>query len=155
MPDHVANRAKEKRGLGFLSKVVPGIYRPNAAQKTRILQLLGVSQKFKQAFDAIRLHVPAFSDIASAQDFDLIETKTTDKYLPSLPEGFFFGFTENEEMLLRVLEGKYFLCLISLHKDSIGYRFVSWQELRPLIQTKRIQYQVNLVTRKAKAAGVP
>src|SRR5256885_1956562 len=78
------------------------------------------------------------------KDFDLLEMKSTDKYLPSLPEGFFFGLTENEEMLLKVLEGKYFLCFVSLHKDSRSFVLVGWKELRTRIQNRRIQYQINL-----------
>ncbi len=154
MPDHAANRGREKRGFEALAKSIPGFYRPNSEEKDRILELLGVSRSFKQAFDAIRLYVPKFSDIRSAKDFDLLETKTTDKCLPKLPHGFFFGMTENEEMLLRVLEGKYFLCLVSLHKDSAPYCLVGWRELKELVQTKRIQYQINLRTpTKSAAAG--
>lgn len=153
MPDHVANRGREKRGLEILAKSIPGFYRPNSAEKDRLLELLGVSRSFKQAFDAIRLHVPKFYDVRSAKDFDLIETKTTDKCLPKLPQGFFFGMTENEEMLLRVLEGKYFLCLVSLHKDSAPHCLVSWKELKALSQTKRIQYQINIRTPTTSAAA--
>lgn len=144
MPDHAANRRREKRGLEFLAEAIPGFYVPTSAEKDKLLELLGISRSFKQTFDAIRLAVRKFSDVQSAKDFDLIEIKTTDKYLPNLPEGFFFGLTENEEMLLKVFEGKYFLCLVSLHEDSPSHGLVSWKELKQLIQNKRIQYQINL-----------
>ena len=152
MPDHAANRRSEKRGLQFLASAIPGFYIPSSAEKDRLLELLGVSRSFKQAFDAIRLTVPKFAEVLSARDFDLIEIKTTDKFLPNLPEGFFFGLTENEEMLLRVLEGKYFLCFVSLHKGSLRHCLVSWKELRQLIQNKRIQYQINLRAHQSKAS---
>lgn len=144
MPDHAANRCREKRGFQFLASAIPGFYIPTVTEKDRLLELLGVSRSFKQTFDAIRMVVPGFSDVHSAKDFDLIEIKTTDQCLPNPPEVFFFGLTENEEMLLRVLEGKYFLCFVSLHKDSARHCLVSWKELRQLIQNKRIQYQINL-----------
>jgi hypothetical protein len=152
MPDHAANRRREKRGFQFLASEIPGFYVPTSAEKDRLLELLGISRSFKQTFDAIRLAVPKFSDVHSAKDFDLIEIKTTDKHLPNLPEGFFFGLTENEEMLLRVLEGKYFLCFVSLHKDSPRHCLVSWKELKQLIQNKRIQYQINLRTHQSKGS---
>src|SRR6266404_2228607 len=118
MPDHVANQGRQKAGLELLKTSMPGFYVPVGKEKEQLLELLGVSKSFKQTFDAICMHVPSFADIRSAKDFDLLEMKSTGEYLPSLPEGFFFGLTENEEMLLKVLEGKYFLCFVSLHKDS-------------------------------------
>jgi hypothetical protein len=144
MPDHVSNRKREKRGFEFLAKEVPGFYVPTSGEKDKLLQILGISGGFKQTFDAIRLAVPKFADIQGAKDFDLIELKVTDECLPDLPHGFFFGMTENEEMLLKVFEGKYFLCLVCLNEESPGYRLVSWKELQPLVKNKRIQYQINL-----------
>lgn len=144
MPDHVANRKREKRGFDLLARTIPGFYVPTSTEKDNLLRILGISSRFKQTFDAIRLHVATYSDIKSAKDFDLIEVKTTDKCLPDLPRGFFFGLTDNEEMLLKVFEAKYFLCLVSLHEKSPGHTLLSWQDLQPLVQNKRIQYQINL-----------
>ena len=144
MPDHAANRKREKRGFDVLAKSIPGFYVPSSAEKDSLLRILGISPRFKQTFDAIRLYVPAFSQVMSAKDFDLIEVKTTDKCLPDLPRGFFFGLNENEEMLLKVFEGKYFLCLVCLHERAPGHALLSWQELQSLVQHKRIQFQINL-----------
>ncbi len=152
MPDHVANRKVEKRGFELLTRELPGFYAPTSEEKERLLALLGISPRFKQTFDAIRLTVPKFSDVKSAKDFDLIELKTTDECLPDLPHGFFFGMTENEEMLLKVFEGKYFLCLVCLNERSLGYELVSWKGLQGLVKNKRIQYQINLKTRANAAA---
>lgn len=144
MPDHVANRRREKRGFDFLAKAIPGFYVPTSAEKDKLLEILGISRSFKQTFDAVRLAVPQFTSVKSAKDFDLIELKTTDECLPDLPHGFFFGMTENEEMLLKVFEGKYFLCFVCLHEKTPGHYLVSWKDLQRLIQNKRIQYQINL-----------
>jgi hypothetical protein len=152
MPDHIANRKREKRGFEFLVRHLPGFYAPTSEEKDRLLGLLGISPRFKQMFDAIRLLVPTFSDVKSATDFDLIELKTTDECLPDLPHGFFFGMTENEEMLLKVFEGKYFLCFVCLNEQTPGHRLISWMELRQLIQNKRVQYQINLRARSNAAS---
>lgn len=152
LPDHSANYARQKRGYEYLVKAIEGFYVPSTKEKDQVLKLLGVSPRFKQAFDALRLHVRSFADIRSAQDFDLLEIKTTDACLPALPAGFFFGMTENEEMLLKVLEGKYFLCLVCLNKKSPGHHLAGWKELKGLIQNKRVQYQINLTGAKAKSA---
>lgn len=146
MTDHPANRRREKRGFDQLASEIPGFYVPTAKEKDRLLELMGISRRFKQTFDAIRLLVPRFQDVHSARDFDLLELKTTDKHLPRLPEGFFFGMTENEEMLLKVFEGKYFLCLVSVHPDSQTHCLLSWPQLKRLLQNKRIQYQINLLS---------
>ena len=152
MPDHAANRNRQDKGLQLLKEQMPGFYVPDKVERQQLLELLGISKRFQQTFDGIRLHVPIMADIKSAKDFDLLEIKSTDKCLPSLPEGFFFGLTENEEMLLKVFDGKYFLCLVSLHPSSAKFTLLGWNELQRLIQHKRVQYQINL-SGKTAAAG--
>lgn len=153
MADHNANYGRQDRGIELLRKELKGFHIPNPQEKVFLLDLLGVSKSFKQTFDAVRLKVPTIADVKSAHDFDLLELKTTDKCLPNLPQGFFFGLTENEEMLLKVLNGKYLLCFVSLHPDSEGFCLTNWDELQKLIQTKRVQYQINLVTSSKRAKG--
>jgi hypothetical protein len=152
LPNHEANYDRQDRGFELLRKELPGFYAPTAAEKKRILEILGISQRFKATFDAIRLKVPSFAEVQNARDFDLLELKVTDKFLPNLPQGFFFGMTDNEEMLLKVFEGKYFLCLVCMNTKSRGYALVDWSQLRELTQNKRVQYQINL-TSKAKSAS--
>lgn len=144
MPDHASNRKTEKEALKLLVEEEHGFYVPTREERKHLLKLLGVSQRFAQTFDAVRLHVKSIDKVKVAADFDLIETKTTKAFLPNLPKGFFFGMTENEEMLLKVLEDKYFLCFVSLHPDSRSHALVGWNELKKLTRNKRIQYQINL-----------
>ena len=153
MPDHVANQKREKRGFDLLAKKIQGFYVPTSAEKESLLRILGISSRFRQTFDAIRLNVANYSEVKSAQDFDLIELKVTDECLPDLPHGFFFGLTDNEEMLLKVFEGKYFLCLVCLHEKTKDYRLLSWNDLQKLIQNKRIQYQINLRSKPKSSAA--
>lgn len=143
MIDHQSNLNTEEQAHRFLAEAMPGFYVPSLEQKRDLLAILGVSRRFTRAFDGIRVHKPSFADIRTAADFDLLEIKTTAKHLPGFPKGFFFGMTENEEMLLKVLENKYFLCFVSLHSSSTMFTVVGWAELKRLIRTKRIQYQVN------------
>lgn len=146
MPDHKANADRQHRGAALLKDQLPGFYVPTAAQKKRVLEILGISSRFKQTFDALRLNVPTFADVQNAKDFDLLEIKTTDKCLPNLPQGFFFGMTENEEMLLKVFENKFFLCLVCVHPQSTGHKLLGWDDLKRLIHNKRVQYQINLAS---------
>jgi hypothetical protein len=153
MPNHEANYDRQDRGFEMLKKELPGFYAPTPAEKKKILEILGISQRFKATFDAIRLKVASFADVQNARDFDLLELKVTDKCLPNLPQGFFFGMTENEEMLLKVFEGKYFLCLVCMNAKSRGYALVDWSQLKDLTQNKRVQYQINLTSKALKSAS--
>lgn len=152
MPDHKANKAKQLQGLQLLKKEMPGFYVPTKDEKKKLLQIMGISKRFINTFDAVRLNVLTFTMVENAKDFDLLEIKNSDKYLPTLPQGFFFGLTENEEMLLKVFEDKYFLCLVCLNPKSPGVKLVGWTALKALIQNKRIQYQINLHS-KVKAVA--
>ena len=152
-PDHAKNKAKQIKGLELLKTKMPGFYVPTTDEKKKVLQILGISKRFIATFDAIRLNVESFSKVENAKDFDLLEIKNSDAYLPNLPHGFFFGLTENEEMLLKVFEDKYFLCLVCHDPRSLGVSLVGWTELRDLIQNKRIQYQINLKSKKITAVA--
>jgi hypothetical protein len=153
MPDHVASTALQRAALALLNDELPGFYVPNKTEKKKLLELMGISKRFAQTFDGIRMHVDNFDEIQSAKDFDLLELKATNKCLPNMPQGFFFGMTENEEMLLKVFDGKYFLCLVCVHPKSPGFRLVDWDQLKTLTQNKRVQYQINLKS-KASASGI-
>lgn len=151
MPDHDKNKAKQLQGRELLEKDMPGFYVPTKDEKKKVLQILGISKRFIATFDALKLNVTSFAKVENAKDFDLLEIKNSGKYLPNLPHGFFFGLTENEEMLLKVFEDKYFLCFVCLDKRSPGVYLVGWTELKSLTQNKRVQYQINLKSKVAKA----
>jgi hypothetical protein len=153
VPDHKENASKQLKGLALLREKMPGFYVPSLVEKKKLLKLMGISARFISTFDGIRLNVDSFAKVESTKDFDLIEIKNTAECLPALPHGFFFGMTENEEMLLKVFEDKYFLCLVCLNEKSRGFHLLGWTELNELTRNKRIQYQINLHP-KAKTALV-
>ena len=74
----------------------------------------------------------------------LVELKTTRKYLPENPKGFFFGATQNEFDFGERLGDKYRFCFVCLHPDSRSHAMLSVPELEAIMRTKRIQYQINL-----------
>src|SRR5436305_2419718 len=154
MPLHATNTVSQSAALAVLNEQLPGFYVPTKTEKRKLLELMGISKRFAQTFDGILLHVASFAEIQSAKDFDLLEMKATNKCLPNMPQGFFFGMTENEEMLLKVFEGKYFLCLVCVHPKSRGYKLVGWDELKSLTQNKRVQYQINLKSRSKVPSAV-
>jgi hypothetical protein len=127
MPDHDANYKRQGSSLEYLRNALPGFYVPTGAEKLEVLSLLGVSKGFKQTFDALRLHVASFADVRSAKDFDLLEIKATDKFLPSLPNGFFFGMTENERNAAEGFRGQVFP-LFGVAQPEIAQLQVGWVE---------------------------
>jgi hypothetical protein len=143
-PDHVQNKKTEKLGLLYLQSKETGIVLPNLQERKHLLKLIGVSDKFKRTFDAVKLKVASIDAVTNGADFELIEVKVTDKHLPSFPAGFFFGMTENEEMLLKVLEPNFKLCLVSLAPPEPSHRLLTYTDLQQLFRNKRIQYQINL-----------
>ena len=144
MPNHEQNLETETDGLAFIVQHEKGIFVPDKDQRLWLLDIMGVSKKFVRTFDAIRLKVASFEKIKNARDFELIEVKVTGKKLPKFPEGFFFGMTENEEMLMKVLEPNFQLCLVSLHAEGGEYKMLTHAGLAKLVRNKRIQYQINL-----------
>lgn len=143
-PDHEQNLETEHEGVAFIRSKEKSIYVPDKDQRLWLLDIMGVSKKFVRTFDAIKLKVSSFEKIRNARDFELIEVKVTAKHLPKFPQGFFFGMTENEEMLMKVLEPNFQICLVSLHAKGGDYKMLTHTGLAKLVRNKRIQYQINL-----------
>ena len=143
-PDHEKNYDTEDAGLVYLAAHEKGIYVPTKDERQDILKLFGISKKFGQTFDCVRLRVKKFKDVKSTADLELIEVKVTQKNLTKFPAGFFFGMTENEDMLLKVLDPNFKLCLVSLFPGAEAHKMFTYAELGAAVRNKRIQYQINL-----------
>ena len=143
-PNHEKNSDTEDAGLLYLKAKEKGIHIPSKEERQQILAFFGISKKFGQTFDAVRLRVKKFKDVKVATDMELIEVKVTQKHLKNFPAGFFFGMTENEEMLLKVFEPNFKLCLVSLFPGAEAHRMFTYKELETSVRNKRIQYQINL-----------
>ena len=138
----------EESAFAVLSNLLPGFYVPDREQKRQVRDQLNISHHLRCAFDALLLKVASFGNITSPSDFVLVEIKVTRKYLPDLhkdPAGFFFGMTENEEMLLKVFGANAVLCLCSINPQSEGYFLADWDTFQGLNMNKRIQYQINIM----------
>jgi hypothetical protein len=141
-------------GGSFQTEWVAGFHRnrwqPWTGIHTRkeLLEIFNLPKSFSRAFDLI--HVPQQHDgtnvinLDSKNDITFVELKTTKKSLPNNPKGFFFGATENEFNLAKILGDQYLFCFVSLHPDTKSYSYKSLSELDSLIKNKRVQYQINL-----------
>jgi hypothetical protein len=146
----LSNNVTEKEGVNYLIENYTGFFKIDLATKKELLDLLKIEHRFLQAFDLI--YVPEMvGKIADAgfiqtylEDIILVELKTTKKYLPENPKGFFFGATENEFNFGKILGSRFRFCFVSLNEKGSSYVFLTLEELEERIKNRRIQYQINL-----------
>ena len=146
----VSNNVTEKEGVNFLLENYTGFFKIDLHTKKELLDLLNVEHRFLQSFDLIYVPemVGKISDTGFVQtyleDILLIELKTTKKYLPDNPKGFFFGATENEFNFGKILGSRFRFCFVSLNERGSSYALLTLDELEGRIKNRRIQYQINL-----------
>jgi hypothetical protein len=146
----LSNNVTEKEGVNYLIENYTGFFKIDLVTKKELLDLLNIEHRFLQAFDLI--YVPEMvGKIADAgfiqtylEDIILVELKTTKKYLPENPKGFFFGATENEFNFGKILGSRFRFCFVSLNEKGSSYAFLTLGELEERIKNRRIQYQINL-----------
>lgn len=146
----ISNNLTEKEGINYLLQNHTGFFLIDRTTKKELLDILELSHKFLQAFDLI--YIPEYKGSVVHEGFIetnlksiiLVELKTTKKYLPLNPKGFFFGATQNEFEFGELLGDKFRFCFVSLNEKSPSYSLVSVPELEKIIRNKRIQFQINL-----------
>ena len=105
----LSNNVTEKEGVNYLIRNHTGFFKVDLTMKKELLNLLKINHKFLQAFDLIYIYDMVGKTIT--EDIILVELKTTKKYLPENPKGFFFGATENEFNFGNILGDKFRFCL--------------------------------------------
>jgi len=146
----LSNNVTEKEGVNYLIENYTGFFKVDLTTKKELLNLLNIEHRFLQAFDLI--YVPEMvgkvvdSDFIQTylEDIILVELKTTKKYLPEYPKGFFIGATENEFNFGKILGYRFRFCFVSLNEKGSSYAFLTLEELEDRIKNRRIQYQINL-----------
>lgn len=112
------------------------------------MEMLGLPKSFSRAFDLIqvpgRINKEEEITLDNAKSIRLIELKTTEKYLPNAPKGFFFGATQNEFDLAELLGDRFAFCFVRLNERSKGFDLLTLSEVNKLKVTDRIQHQINL-----------
>jgi hypothetical protein len=146
----LSNNITEKDGIKHLIETSQGFFQVDKTSKKTILTLLNMESKYSRAFDLI--YIPNLDGVSindnhiktHIENLVLIELKTTKKFLPENPKGFFFGVTENELEFAKKLGNKFRFCFVSLHANSKSFVLLSLEELENIIRNKRIQFQINL-----------
>ncbi|MCO5231617.1 MAG: hypothetical protein M9958_10740 [Chitinophagales bacterium] len=146
----LSNNVTEKEGVNYLIENFTGFFKIDLLTKKQLLDLLEIEHRYLQAFDMIYIPNLIGVEISSEsietylEDIILIELKTTKKYLPENPKGFFFGATENEFTFGNILGEKFRFCFVSLHEKGSSFALHTIDELEARIKNQRIQYQINL-----------
>ncbi len=146
----LSNNVTEKEGVNFLIENYTGFFKIDLATKKQLLDMLNIEHRFLQSFDLV--YIPDLVGIeidteflqTYLEDIILVELKTTKKYLPENPKGFFFGATENEFNFGKILGSKFRFCFVSLNEKGSSYSLQTLEELEARIKNRRIQYQINL-----------
>lgn len=146
----LSNNVTEKEGVNYLIENYTGFFKIDLATKKELLDLLKIDHRYLQAFDLIYIPDMVGKEVNSdflqtyLEDIILVELKTTKKYLPENPKGFFFGATENEFNFGKKLGDRFRFCFVSLNEKGSSYSLQTLAELEARIKNRRIQYQINL-----------
>ena len=91
----LSNNVTEKECVNYLITNHTGFFKIDLTMKKELLNLIKIDHKFLQAFDLIYIPDMLGKIITedflqtSLEDIILVELKTTKKYLPENPKGFF------------------------------------------------------------------
>jgi hypothetical protein len=118
--------------------------------KKELLDRVDIPYNYLQSFDMV--YIPKLKGIKFEKKYIethldeilFIELKTTKKYLPENPKGFFFGATENEFNFGKLLGDRFRFCFVCLNEKSLSYSMLTIEELEKIIRNKRVQFQINL-----------
>lgn len=164
------NRVTEKDGLKVLLADAKGRFQaPDTVTKKELLRHLGLGEDTAnygaQSFDAVYSDEPlpplTRENVAGYADrLHIVEMKTTRKPIPdSSLAGFFFGATDREYKLAQKLGDRFRFAFVVLNdSNALGRPFavlLTHDELEARTQNKRVQFQVNLKSRKAGAKPSP
>ena len=145
----IDNNQSEKEAIQYLIDSDKNFINPDKESRKAIMEFMGIEKRFSRAFDLVL--IPGHSNLEnviklkSSNDITLVELKTTKKKLPNNPKGFFFGATQNEFDLAESFKDQFRFCFVSLHPETKSYKLLSLDELNEIIQSKRIQHQINII----------
>lgn len=146
----LSNNVTEKEGIIYLIEEQTGFFKIDKEMKKELLDRVNIPHNFLQSFDMV--YIPKLKGIQFKKDYIethldeilFVELKTTKKYLPDNPKGFFFGATENEFNFGKLLGDRFRFCFVCLNEKSPSYSLLTLEELEKIIRNRRIQYQINL-----------
>ena len=141
------NNLTEKEGIDYVLSKDALLRNPTKESRKELLNLLDIPKSFSRAFDLILLppnkNCTSEVTVESKKEITLVELKTTKKKLATSPNGFFFGATENEFELARMMGDQFLFCFVCLHPESLSYKYMNLSEVEEMTKTKRVQYQIN------------
>ena len=146
----LSNNVTEKQGINYLVEEQTGFFKIDKDMKKKLLDRVNIPYSFLQSFDMV--YIPKLKGVHFEKNYIethlgeilFVELKTTKKFLPDNPKGFFFGATENEFNFGKLLGDRFRFCFVCLNEKSPSYSMLTIEELEKIIRTKRIQYQINL-----------
>ena len=144
------NFVTEKQGINYLIEEQTGFFLIDKETKRVLLDKMNISHSYLRSFDMV--FIPRMKGVEFKEEYIethldeliFVELKTTKKYLPESPKGFFFGATEKEFNFGKLVGDKFKFCLVCLNPESPSHTMLTIDELDKIVKIKRIQYQINL-----------
>jgi len=141
----IENNKSDKASVNYLLQNYSELRVANRVLKEKVMEIFGIDQKYKLAFDMVRI-----KGLKRGEDeikvgkkaITLIKLKTTARYLPESPKG--FVFVAGDDMRLAKRLKNFEFCFVCLNRQSRQATFVNLDELNQLIKNKRIKYEINL-----------
>jgi len=148
----LSNNATEKEAQEYLLESNPNYIFPDLDGRKAVVDILNLDKRYRRSFDLLIIEGHTNKGhpihINNKRKITLLEIKSTKKRLPNNPYGFFFGATQNEFDLAQQLGDQYKFCFVCLHPETKSYVIRTLSDLEKIIQNKRVQYQINLQTKK-------
>ena len=105
----LSNNVTEKEGVNYLIENYTGFFKIDFATKKELVDLLKIEHRFLQAFNLIYVPEMVGKEVNTnflqtyLEDIILVELKTTKKYLPENPKGFFLEQLKMNLILVKYL----------------------------------------------------
>lgn len=146
----LSNFVTEKQGVSYLIEKQTGFFLIDKETKRVLLDKLNISHSYLRSFDMV--YIPRMEGVEFKEEYIethldelvFVELKTTKKFLPENPTGFFFGATEKEFNFGKLVGERFRFCFVCLNEKSLSYKMLTLEELDKIVKIKRIQYQINL-----------
>lgn len=144
------NMRTENKAIEYLRNL--HFYSCTLKQKKKILELLGIDQKYKNSFDMVKFKPDQYFDETSlineslVKRMTLVEVKSSSRNLAKNLEGYYFSLQEREEELARNEKVKmiFVFVVIPRNGNETFYQIRTFKQIMENVKSVRIQKNITL-----------
>jgi len=142
----------EKQAIEYLRKL--NFYSCTLIQKKKILELLGIDQKYKNSFDMVKFDSDQCFTEASEIDeklvskMTLVEVKSSSRNLAVTLEGYYFSLQEREEELASNIKVKMIFVFVVIPRNGNETFHQIWTFKQIMENAKSVRIQKNITLKR-------